>query len=136
MPTLEYALAPTVARVFNPGANSIRSTRVMEIQNLRAGDSYELLVSGRVDGEGANRLDEAILAILFNKKKDIEPEAKTIYINLHGATFLCSAGLRALMQHSRTMKSRQGRLLVTRPSQEVADVLKMAGLYEQLVEKV
>jgi anti-anti-sigma factor len=108
----------------------------MEIQNLRAGDSYELLVSGRVDGEGANRLDEAILAILFNKNKDVEPEAKTIYVDLHGATFLCSAGLRALMQHSRTMKSRQGRLLVTRPSEEAANVLKMAGLYEQLVEKI
>jgi anti-anti-sigma factor len=108
----------------------------MEIQNNIGGDSYELLVSGRIDGEGANRLDEAILAILFNKKKDIEQEPKTIYVNLHSATFLCSAGLRALMQHSRTMKSRRGRLLVTRPSQEAADVLKMAGLYEQLVEKL
>jgi hypothetical protein len=34
------------------------------------------------------------------------------------------------------MKSRRGRLLVTRPSQEATEVLKMAGLYEQLVEKI
>jgi anti-anti-sigma factor len=115
---------------------ALKGTKAMEIQTNRAGDCYELVISGRVDGEGANGLDEAVLAILFNKNKDLEPAPKTIYVNLHSATFLCSAGLRALMQHSRTMKSRQGRLLVTRPSTEAAEVLKMAGLYEQLVEKV
>lgn len=108
----------------------------MEIQKNIAGDSYELLVSGRVDGEGANRLDEEVLTILFNKNRDNEQEPKTIYVNLTSATFLCSAGLRALMQHSRTMKSRRGQLFVTRPSPEATEVLKMAGLYEQLVEKI
>jgi anti-anti-sigma factor len=113
-----------------------KGTRAMEIQKNIAGDSYELLVSGRVDGEGASRLDEGILAILFNKNKDTGQEPKTIYVNLNSATFLRSAGVRALMQHSRTMKSRRGQLLVTCPSPEAADVLKMAGLYEQLVEKI
>ena len=92
--------------------------------------------TGRVDGEGANRLDEQIIAILFNKNKEESQRLKTIYVNLSGATFLCSAGLRALMQHSRAMKSRQGQLLVSRPSPEATEVLKMAGVYEQLVEKV
>ena len=108
----------------------------MEIQKNADVGSYELLVSGRVDGEGANRLDEEIIAILFNKNKEESQRLKTIYVNLSGATFLCSAGLRALMQHSRTMKSRQGQLLVSRPSPEATEVLKMAGVYEQLVEKV
>jgi anti-anti-sigma factor len=108
----------------------------MEIQKNTAGDSCELLISGRIDGEGANRLEEAILAILFNKNKDNEQDPKRIYVNLNGATFLCSAGVRALMQHSRTMRNRQGQLLVTRPSPQAAEVLKMAGLYEQLVEKI
>ncbi len=107
----------------------------MEIQENVEGSSYELLVSGRVDGEGANRLDERILALLFSKRAN-EPEVKTIYVNLSGATFLCSAGLRALMQHARTMKSRQGQLLVTRPSLEATEVLKMAGVYDHLVERI
>ena len=93
-----------------------------------------MLVSGRVDGEGANRLDEGILAILFNKNRDNEREPKRIYVNLSGATFLCSAGVRALMQHARTMKSRQGQLLVTRPSMEATEVLKIAGVYDHLIE--
>jgi anti-anti-sigma factor len=108
----------------------------MDIQKSIAGDSCELLVSGRVDGEGANRLDEGILAILFNKNKDTQQEPKRIYINLSGATFLCSAGVRALMQHARTMRTRQGQLLVTRPSLEATEILKMAGVYDHLVEKI
>ena len=108
----------------------------MDIQKNLGRDSCELLVSGRVDGEGANQLETEILAILFHKNKDAEPGPKTLYVNLSNATFLCSAGLRALMQHSRTMKSRQGQLLVSRPSPEATEVLKMAGVYDQLVEKI
>ncbi len=108
----------------------------MEIQKTVAGDSYELLVTGRVDGEGANQLDEAILAILYNKNKDNERDPKRIDVNLSRATFLCSAGVRALMQHSRAMKSRQGQLLVSRPSLEATEVLQMAGVYDHLVEKI
>jgi glutathionylspermidine synthase len=80
--------------------------------------------------------NKGILAILFNKDKDNQQDPKKIYVNLSGATFLCSAGVRALMQHSRTMKARQGELLVTRPSLEAAEVLKMAGVYDHLVEKI
>jgi anti-anti-sigma factor len=108
----------------------------MDIQKNIAGDSYELLVVGRVDGEGADQLEKEIIAILFNKNRGNEQEPQTIYVNLDGATFLCSAGVRALMQYSRTMKNRRGQLLVTRPSPEAAEVLKMAGLYELLVEKI
>jgi anti-anti-sigma factor len=106
----------------------------MEIHKNVAGESCELLISGRVDGEGANRLDELLFAILFPKSVD-QPDAKTIYVNLSNATFLSSAGLRVLMQHSRTMKNRQGQLLVSRPSPETAEALKIAGLYDELVEK-
>jgi len=39
------------------------------------------------------------------------------------------------MQRFRTMKNRQGQLLVRWPSPETAEALKMAGLYDELVEK-
>ena len=106
----------------------------MDIRTNIAGDSCELLVSGRVDGDGANQLDEQLLGLLFKKLPNGQ-DARRVYVDLRGATFLCSAGLRALMQHSRTMKNRHGELLVTRPSPEAAEVLKMVGLYDQLVEK-
>jgi len=88
-----------------------------------------LLVAGRIDGPGANRLEEEILAAM-------RAGAKSIYVNLSQATFLCSAGLRVLLQYWRQMKNNQRVLLVTRPSPEVDDVLATTGFKEQIVEKV
>ena len=55
------------------------------------GSAHELLVAGRIDGAGANQLEEEVL-------KAIRAGAETIYVNLSEATFLCSAGLRVLLQ--------------------------------------
>lgn len=88
-----------------------------------------MLVSGRVDGEGANRLEEEILAA-------IRGGATAIYVNLSGATFLCSAGLRVLLQYWRQMKNSQRSLQATRPSAEVDTVLSACGFREMLVEKI
>ena len=82
-----------------------------------------------MDGEGANQLEMEILAA-------IRANAQNIYINLSQATFLCSAGLRALLQYWRQMKNNKRLLMVTRPSPEVDAVLATTGFKEQLVEKV
>jgi anti-anti-sigma factor len=101
----------------------------MDIQKTVTGDSHELLLSGRIDGEGANRLEEEIL-------KAIRAGAGSIYVNLSGATFLCSAGLRVLLQYWRQMKNTQKTLLATRPSPEVDSVLGTSGFRELIVEKI
>jgi anti-anti-sigma factor len=101
----------------------------MEIRSVVTGDSCEVLVSGRVDGAGANELEIELL-------KQIRSGPKSIYINLSGATFLCSAGLRVLLQYWRQMKNSQRVLLATRPSPEVHAVLTASGYGEALVERV
>ena len=100
----------------------------MDIKKTVTGNTHELLVSGRVDGAGANQLEEEILA-------SIRSGGQTIYLNLSQATFLCSAGLRVLLQYWRQMKQKQGLLQATRPSPEVDSVLAMSGFREMLVEK-
>ena len=101
----------------------------MEIRKTVTGDTHELLVAGRVDGEGANQLELEILAA-------IRANSQSIYINLSQATFLCSAGLRVLLQYWRQLKNSQRVLLVARPSPEVGAVLATTGFKEQIVEKV
>jgi len=101
----------------------------MDIRNIVTGDTYELLVSGRIDGPGANQLEEEIL-------KAIRAGTKSIYVNLSEATFLCSAGLRVLLQYWRQMKNTQRTLLATRPSPEVDSVLSTSGFREMIVEKI
>ena len=101
----------------------------MNIQKSVNGNVHELIVSGRVDGEGANQLEEVIIAT-------IRSGADTIYINLSLATFLCSAGLRVLLQYWRQMKANKKLLQATRPSPEVDAVLATSGFKEVLVEKI
>ena len=101
----------------------------MNIQKIINGDTFEFLVSGRVDGEGANLLEEQVLLA-------INANAQNIYVNLSETTFLCSAGLRVLLQYWRQMKGKQKVFLATRPSPEAEAVLAASGFRDVLVEKI
>ena len=99
----------------------------MEIQHFVTGDTIELRIHGRIDGEGANLLEEDILAV--------RSKVNVIYVNLRQATFLCSAGLRVLLQYWRQMQNNQKLLQVINPSPEVAAVLSTPGFKNTLVDK-
>jgi anti-sigma B factor antagonist len=99
----------------------------MAIRQNVSGDSYELLVSGRVDGAAANDLEVQVL-------NAIKAGAKEIFINLSEADFLCSAGIRVIMQYWRQLKGQGKRLAVTRPSKPVDEILAMTGFREAVVE--
>ena len=101
----------------------------MDIKKSITGSTHELLIAGRIDGAGANQLEEEILT-------SIRSGSQTIYVNLSQATFLCSAGLRVLLQYWRQMKQKQGILQATRPTPEVDAVLSTSGFREMLVEKI
>jgi anti-anti-sigma factor len=99
----------------------------MEIEKQINADCWELFLRGRVDGLVANQLEVEVLAA-------IKQDAKSIYVNLAQATFLCSAGIRVLLQYHRLMKNKGLTLLVTRPSAEVDSTLAMTG-FPELVER-
>jgi len=99
----------------------------MQIEKTISGDDWELTVPGRIDGIAANQLEVEVLAAM-------KQGAKAIYVNLAQATFLCSAGIRVLLQYHRQMKGKGLKFLVTRPSPEVASALEMTG-FPELVEK-
>ena len=88
-----------------------------------------MVVSGRIDGAGANALEMEVLTT-------IRAGANPIYVNLAEATFLCSAGIRVLMQYWRQMKNSQRTLQVTRPTPEILSVLELTGFKDLIVEKV
>lgn len=99
----------------------------MEIEKKTSGDSLELMLSGRIDGAAANQLEVEVLAA-------VKQGVKAIFINMAQATFICSAGIRVLLQYHRQMKGKGLKFLVTRPSTEVASALEMTGFHE-LIEK-
>jgi anti-anti-sigma factor len=98
----------------------------MEMQNFVTGDVVEIRIRGRIDGDAANLLEEEILKL--------RSKASAIYVNLSEATFLCSAGLRVLLQYWRSMKNVNKVLQVTTPSAEVDSVLSTTGFRQSLVE--
>ncbi len=87
----------------------------------------EMLIEGRIDGAAANDLEIAVLDATRTK-------VKTIILDLAQVTFLCSAGLRVLLQYWRQMKTSGRRLQVHNPSPEVDSVLKMTGFRAEMVE--
>jgi anti-anti-sigma factor len=99
----------------------------MPITKKSTADNVELLVSGRVDGAAANELEVAVIDAIRNG-------AGTLYVNLAETTFLCSAGLRVLLQYWRQMKNAGKALWVVNPSGEVDSVLAMTGFRDQMVE--
>jgi anti-anti-sigma factor len=99
----------------------------MHIEKRVDRDSWEFLMTGRVDGTAANELEIEVLSA-------IRTGAKAIYVNLASATFLCSAGVRVLLQYHRQMKGKGLTFLVTRPSPEAASSLEMTG-FPELLEK-
>ena len=96
--------------------------------HLESGGSCEIIVDRRIDGEAANLLEIDLLAI--NRLT-----FQTVFINLAGCTFICSAGIRVLLQHHRNMKKEHKSLLVSRVSTEVDTILELTGFRESLLEK-
>src|SRR5262245_27351597 len=99
----------------------------MPIRQNIAGDTYELIVNGRIDGAVANDLEVQVLSA-------IKPGAKEIFIKLSESDFLCSAGIRVIMQYWRQLKGQGKRLMVTRPSPAINEILAMTGFRDSIVE--
>jgi anti-sigma B factor antagonist len=99
----------------------------MEITKTIERDNWELMVPGRIDGATANQLELEVLAA-------IRAGAKEIFINLSQAEWICSAGIRVLLQYYRQMKTSGKTLLVTRPSPGISEILDMTGFKDVIVE--
>ena len=102
------------------------SFMAMEIKRVATGDTAELVVNGRVDGLGANRLEEEILAA-------IREGAYRVHVNLERADFLSSAGVRVLLQYFKQLRGGKKSLYVTKPSPNAESVLAMTGLKDLIV---
>jgi anti-sigma B factor antagonist len=100
----------------------------MSIQKNISKDNWEFLVRGRIDGNVANQLEVEILSAIGGG-------ANSIFINLSEADYICSAGIRVLLQYYRQMKNKQKTLCVTRPSPEIDSILDLTGFKELIVEK-
>src|SRR3954452_4911699 len=100
----------------------------MIIQKCPRGDTHELVLAGRCDGDGANQLEVELLAT-------IATGAKHITVEMSSVTFICSTGLRTLLQYWRQMRKWCGSLQFARPYVEAMTVLGTSGLKYMLIAR-
>lgn len=94
----------------------------IEHQPLKRCDLFR--IHGRVDGETAPRLEQALRRVLANGRYKL-------VLNLAEVTFLSSAGLRVLINIAKECRRfNRGNLYLAAPNQRVQQVLELAGLDE------
>ncbi len=109
------------------GFSRATKSTAMAIRKNLAGTECELVVDGRVDGPAAHELEIEVLALA-------KTDATTVYVNLAGANFLCSAAIRVLLQHRRQWKAKGKKFVVSRTSPEVDEILELTGMRDLIVE--
>jgi len=100
----------------------------MQILKTHQGDTLELILNGRVDGEGANQLEIALLNATATGTKNVTVEMSDV-------TFLCSAGLRTLLQTWRQLQGKGGSLRIANPSAEAMTLLGTSGFKDMLLKQ-
>jgi stage II sporulation protein AA (anti-sigma F factor antagonist) len=88
-------------------------------ENL-AGGITKVVLQGRFDTTGA-----VVIELPFNK---IVTEQRKIIVDLSAVNFLASYGIRVLLVGAKIVKSKGGNLVILCPDNNVAKVLKTAGM--------
>jgi anti-sigma B factor antagonist len=91
-------------------------------------DSDEIVgtAAGEIDPVSGPRLEGEVRAALFASP------AKTLVLDLADVTFLDSSGLRVLLDLHKTMRERDGRLVLRHPSATVSRLLEITDLTASL----
>jgi anti-anti-sigma factor len=111
--------------VINPSANVDAALETVGFAKLVRRN--RLAVTGRIDGEAANQLEIDLVKL-------VQGDAPTISIDMSEVTFLCSAGIRVLLQYFRMTKKNDRVLQVTQPSAIAREALETTG-FTDLIEK-
>lgn len=96
--------------------------KTMEISDeALAGGVHRISLSGRMDLQGAQRIDVRLAGMTAAPRK-------AIVIDLSGVTFLASIGIRSLLLAAKGVEGRGGHVALTGASPLVRKVLETAGI--------
>ncbi len=97
----------------------------MEVQVEEKGEIVVVRVEGRLDAASSPQLEKQINAI-------IDQGHFKLVLNLSSVEYLSSAGMRLMLSVSKKLKSLEGKIVACSVSDEVMDVIKMAGFHQVL----
>lgn len=99
----------------------------MTINEKIESDKIVLEVEGKIDSMTTPQLQDAILLSL-QKMKNLE-------VDFAGASYISSAGLRALLMGVKTAQSKQGSMVLLNVAEPVQEIFKMTGFSDIFVIK-
>jgi len=97
------------------------------IRNEASGNESRLILDGRLDANWAGYLDDFINNL-------VREGHHRLILNMSGVLYLSSAGIRILISQYKNIKKLGGLFLLENLSEEVAQVLDMAGIKSVLTE--
>jgi anti-anti-sigma factor len=97
----------------------------MEAQVEEKGEVVVVHVKGRLDAASSPQLEKKINAI-------IESGHFKLLLNMAGVDYLSSAGMRLMLSVSKKLKHLEGKVVASNLSDDVMEVIKMAGFHQIL----
>lgn len=98
----------------------------MEIADeVFANDVHKITLSGRMDIEGVNSIDVRFVGMTAAPRL-------SIIVDMEAVPFMCSMGIRVLLQGAKAVSKRGGKFALLSPHREVAKILTAAGV-DQLI---
>ena len=98
----------------------------MEVEIEEKGEIIVVRLEGRLDAASSPQLEQKISAV-------IDQGHFKLLVNLSGVEYLSSAGMRLLLSLSKKLKHLEGKLVACSMSDEVMEVIKMAG-FQRVIE--
>ncbi len=101
----------------------------MEITQHPGAELLELRLTGRLDATWADHVGNTI-------ENAVRAGSHKIVLNFSGVDYISSLGIRVLVNHYKRLKSVNGSLSISNPSDTTRAILKAAGLAEFLLSKI
>lgn len=83
----------------------------------------KVVLNGRLDMQGAQEIDLEFTALTVTK-------GGKVIVDISNVSFLASLGLRCLLSAAKALSKKGGQMVLTSPQTNVAEVLKVSGIYQ------
>jgi len=103
-----------------------KTSACMEVKKEETGDSVKLTIKGHIDSINAEGLQTMLDEVLNSKKYNI-------IINMSNVIYLCSTGIRAILQAYKISRDFGGKVGIEEPSEIVKRVLDVTSLSDMLI---
>ena len=103
-----------------------KTSGCMEIKKEENGDSVRFTIKGYIDSINAEGLQNMLNDVLESKKYNI-------VIDMSNVVYLCSTGIRAILQAYKISRDLGGKVGIERPSEIVKRVLDVTSLSDMLI---